>query len=820
MTVHRTASQLCLAVLLLAPLATAQVRQLQFETMPSGDTIRVTSNLMRPQLAVTAEFADGSLVDVTRNCEFRISDPAIVSVNDQARIVPLADGETTLTASLDGISVSRTVQISGVAEPPAIHFGNQVVSVFTRLGCNGGGCHGKSGGQNGFRLSLLGFHPEDDYEYLRKEARGRRIFPALPEESLLLKKAAGVTPHGGGKRMTVDGEEYALLRQWIAQGMPFGDPQAATVESIVCLPVSRLMKPQTRQQLRVIAIYSDGTEVDVTQMALFESNDPEMADCTESGLVVTSASTGEVAVMARYQGRVSTFRATIPLGADTSHLPEASNPVDAAVIDKLRILGIPPSPLVDDATFLRRVSLDITGKLPAEEQVVSFVADQRKDKRAHLVDELLESTAYADLFANKWNFILRNNKDRGEDASGTWLFHHWIWQSLYDNKPYDQFVEEILTATGDPLINPAVTWYRDVDSTEEQVEDTAQLFLGIRIQCARCHHHPFEVWSQDDYYSLAAYFSRIGKKGIPNASPNQRDRRVFHNFGVASARNPRSGRTLKPSAPGEYRTTAIDAETDPRGELVDWMRDPDNPMFAPALVNRYWKHFFSRAIVEPEDDMRATNPPSNPELLQTLADSFVESGFDLKQLIRDICLSETYQRQSVPNEWNETDRQNYSRYYARRLSAEVLYDAFHGVNGTKPDFGGMPKGMAAMQLADSTLAPYFLQVFGQPKGDTACECERSVDANLAQSLHLLNGKPVQETIARDDAIAATLAADAKRPADEKLRSLYLRVFSREPTSSEQEIGLAYLDKHADNPRRAWEDLVWTLINTKEFQFNH
>jgi Protein of unknown function (DUF1549)/Protein of unknown function (DUF1553) len=796
-----------------------QITELQFESAGSSTELTIATNLARPQLVVSARMTDGSLVDVTRDCELSVADSSIISVDDAGRIVPHADGATTLTATLQEISATLNVTVTGFAAPRSINFGNQIVPVFTRLGCNGGGCHGKSGGQNGFRLSLLGFLPEDDFEYLRMEARGRRIFPAIPAESLLLKKASGLSPHGGGKRMTTDSDEYSLLKQWIAQGMPFGDADDPVVQSIQCVPQARVMKPKSRQQLRLIATYSDGSQADVTRMALFESNDGEMAECTEGGLVVTSTASGEVAIMARFQGHVATFRATIPLGADTSNMPEPTNTIDEAVFNKLTLLGIPPSGFVDDGTFLRRVTLDITGRFPTEQQVREFAEDAAPDKRSRLIDRLLDTPEYADLFANKWNFILRNNKDRGEDTSGTYLFHQWIWQSLYDNKPYDQFVSEIITATGDPVINPAVTWYRDVDSTEEQVEDTAQLFLGMRIQCARCHHHPFETWSQDDYYSLAAYFSRIGRKGIPNAAPNMRDRRLFHNEGVASARNPRSGRSLSPSAPGELRTTAIEAVVDPRLKLAAWMRSPHNPLFARALVNRYWKHFFSRGIVEPEDDMRATNPPSNPELLDALADGFVQSGFDLKQLIRTICLSRSYQMSSTPNEWNEDDKQNYSRYYARRLSAEVLFDAFHTVNGTKPEFGGLPKGMAAMQLADSSLGPYFLQVFGQPKGDTACECERSIDANLAQSLHLLNGKPIQATIARDDALAAQLAKDSASPED-KLDSLYRRVFARLPNVDEKQISLSHLARFSDEPRRAWEDLVWALINTKEFQFNH
>jgi hypothetical protein len=799
--------------------AMAEVVKLELNVPAEGEAIAIRSRDARQQLIVTAVHADGSAVDVTRDVAWTISDPAVLVVDSTGMSVPLADGEITVTAVLADKSVASRVVVTGFAHPLPINFRNQVVPIFTKLGCNGGGCHGKSGGQNGFKLSLLGFVPEDDYEFLCKESRGRRIFPAVPGESLLIKKAIGRSPHGGGKRMENGSYEYNLLVQWIEQGMPYGTDTDAFVTGIKCIPETRTMTRKSQQQISVIATYSDGTTEDVTRMALFEPNEAEMAECSTTGLVSTLDLSGEVAIMARYQGQVSTFRATIPLGADTSTMPEPINLVDAAVFGKLKQLGIPASDVCDDATFLRRVSLDITGGLPTEEEVRTFLADTSADKRDRLIDRLLDTTAYADHFANKWNFVLRNKKEGADDAPGTMLFHQWLWTKMYDNTPYDQFVREIVTASGDPQTNPAVVWYRDVDSTEEQVEDTAQLFLGLRIQCARCHHHPFEKWSQDDYYGMAAFYNRVGKKVVPNASGNMRDRRVFHNEGVATASNPRTGKALKPTGLG---TPAYDiaADSDPRVKLADWMSDPKNPFFAKSLVNRYWKHFFSRGIVEPEDDMRETNPPANPELLNALSEHFVQSGFNLKELVRTICRSRTYQLSALPNEYNASDKQNFSRYYPRRLSAEVLYDAFHVVTDTSENFGGMPAGTKAMQLADASNATYFLQVFGQPKGDTACECERSMDANLAQSLHLLNGREIQDKIARDGARTARLAIDAARPDDERIKELYRWVFSREPNAEELEVALAYLKKHADNVRRGYEDVVWALINTKEFQFNH
>lgn len=799
--------------------AMAEVVKLELNVPAESEAIAIRSRDARQQLIVTAVHADGTTADVTRDVAWTISDPAVLVVDSTGMSIPLADGDVTVTATQADKSVVARVVVSGFAHPLPINFRNQVVPIFTKLGCNGGGCHGKSGGQNGFKLSLLGFVPEDDYEFLCKESRGRRIFPAVPGESLLVKKAIGRSPHGGGKRMENGSYEYNLLVQWIEQGMPYGTDKDAFVTGIKCVPETRTMTRKSQQQISVIATYSDGTTEDVTRMALFEPNEAEMAECSTTGLLSTLDLSGEVAIMARYQGQVSTFRATIPLGADTSKMPEAVNLVDAAVFGKLKQLGIPASDVCDDATFLRRVSLDITGGLPPEEEVRAFLADAAADKRDRLIDRLLDTTAYADHFANKWNFVLRNKKEGGDDAPGTMLFHQWLWTKMYDNTPYDQFVREIVTASGDPQTNPAVVWYRDVDSTEEQVEDTAQLFLGLRIQCARCHHHPFEKWSQDDYYGMAAFYNRVGKKVVPNASGTMRDRRVFHNEGIATSSNPRTGKALKPTGLG---TPAYDiaADSDPRVKLADWMSDPKNPFFAKSLVNRYWKHFFSRGIVEPEDDMRETNPPANPELLNALSEHFIQSGFDLKELVRTICRSRTYQLSALPNEYNASDKQNFSRYYPRRLSAEVLYDAFHIVTDTSENFGGMPAGTKAMQLADASSATYFLQVFGQPKGDTACECERSMDANLAQSLHLLNGREIQDKIARDGARTARLATDAARPDDERIKELYRWVFAREPNAEELEVALAYLKKHADNVRRGYEDVVWALINTKEFQFNH
>lgn len=773
------------------------------------------------QLQLTARYADGNdLADATRAARFAVAPEGIVRIDPSGLMIPLGDGSATVTAHLDGKSTTVSVKVRDFNQPRPIHFQNQVIPIFTKLGCNGGGCHGKASGQNGFKLSLLGFYPEDDYEFLVKESRGRRLFPAAPEQSLLLLKAIGDVPHGGGKRTEKGSYEYRVLLSWIAQGMPRGAASDPIVQRIECLPADRVMRPRADQQLRVIATYSDGRREDVTRMSLFEPNDLEMAGVAESGLVSTHDLSGEVAVMARYQGQVATFRATIPLGVETKSLPPVRNLIDEAVFGKLTLLGIPPSPICDDATFLRRVSLDITGSLPSADQVQTFLADNSPDKRDRLIDELLESPQYAHCFANKWNMVLRNKRRQESDRDGTFEFYQWIWDSLYDNKPYDQFVREILTAAGDPRLNPPVTWYREVASIESQVEDTAQLFLGLRIQCARCHHHPYERWSQDDYYGLAAFFSRVGRKDAGAETPqNTRDRRIFHNEGIAQVQNPRSGVNVRPAGLGSPPET-IPAERDPRVALAAWMGAPENPFFARSLVNRYWKHFFNRGIVEPEDDMRETNPPVNPELLNGLARHFVESGYDLKGLVRLICRSSTYQLSSSPNEYNEKDKQNFSRYYPKRLTAESLYDAFHQVTGTTQEYAGLPPGTLALELPDASSAPYFLKVFGQPQGDTACECERSQAANLAQSLHLLNSTEVQTKISSASGRAHLLAGQSTRPHEDRIRELYRWVYAREPDNQELQAALEHIAAHSQDVNVAYEDLLWTLINTKEFLFNH
>lgn len=768
------------------------------------------------QIVVTGNHATGQTRDLSGKATYEATPAGIVKVDESGYVSPVAEGEATIkVTAAPGVEGSVKVKVTNLVHDLPINFANQITPVFTKYSCNGGGCHGKSGGQNGFRLSLLGFEPKEDFEYLVKEGRGRRLFPAAPDQSLLLLKATARSPHGGGQRIEFDSPAYRVIKRWIEQGMPYGKETDPQVTHIEVLPTERLMERESTQQIVVVAHYSDGSTEDVTRTTQFDSNDTEMAEVSVTGLVTTGQLTGSVAVMARYQGHVGVFRSTIPLGVAVNDLPKGTNFVDESVQKKLKALGLPSSKVCDDSTYLRRVSVDLTGRLPTLEEVEQFLADQDPNKRMNLVNRLLESTDYADYFANKWSAILRNKRRQDNEKQATFAFYDWIRTSLNENKPYDQFVREVVTASGEAGANPPVGWYREVKDQSAQVEDTAQLFLGLRIQCARCHHHPFEKWSQQDYYGFAAFFAQVGRK----KGEVQNSERIFHRRGIAQASNPKTGQPVKPTGLGE-KTLELTADQDPRHYLADWMSQKDNPFFSKSLVNRYWKHFFGRGLVDPEDDMRVTNPASNPELLDALAKNFVDSNFDLKQLCRSIVTSTTYQLSAEPNEWNQDDKQNFSRYYPKRLNAEVLLDAIDQVTGTTSSFGGVPAGTRAVQLPDNGFNSYFLTVFGRPESSSACECERSSEANLAQSLHLLNSGEIQGKLTSGGGKAAVLANDKSRPHDVKVRELYLLAFGRPPVPDELSVAMAHIQKNEADPKRAYEDIVWALVNTKEFLFNH
>ncbi|MBD3673156.1 MAG: DUF1549 domain-containing protein [Planctomycetaceae bacterium] len=727
-----------------------------------------------------------------------------------------------------GVALLAATPLCGEEVDQPVSFVNDVIPVLTKAGCNMGACHAKAGGgQNGFQLSMLGFEPSQDYESMVKEGHGRRLFLPAPAQSLLLKKATGQTPHGGGTRFSQNSESYQVLKQWIQQGAAYSTGGVPELVSIEIQPKRGVIEKGGQQQLKVLATYSDDSIRDITRLALYESNTEAMSHVTSDGLVKVLDLPGKIAVMVRYQGRMAVFTASVPSGLSVEEMPEPTNFIDEQIFANLKEIGISPSPVCDDATFLRRVTLDIAGRLPSPEEATAFLENTDPDKRNQVIESLLQSPGYADYFASKWTPLLKNRRDAASDITANFAFHAWIRDSLLANVPYDQFVRELLAATGTVIGNPPVAWYKRVKDPKEQIEDVAQLFLGVRMQCAQCHHHPFERWSQDDYYSLTAFFTQVGRKPTATAGEDL----IFHKRGAATAKNPNSGEVLKPVALGDDIGEILPDE-DPRLRLADWMSSESNPYFAKALVNRYWKHFFKRALIEPEDDIRDTNPPTNPELMAALEDHFISSGFDLKELVRVITCSKTYQLSATPHKNNLVDRQNYSRFYPRRLQAEVLLDAVDNMTGTTTSFANLPPGTRAIALPDNSYnnSSAFLRVFGRPDSASVCECERVGTSSLAQSLHLINSNEIKSKLAASNGRAKLLTSDS-RPAEEKITELYLVAFTRKPRADELKTALEYLNeplldskgKPIEKTKAAfqnYQDLIWALMNTKEFLFNH
>lgn len=714
-----------------------------------------------------------------------------------------------------------------------VSFQTDVVPLLTKLGCNSGGCHGKATGQNGFKLSLLGFEPDFDYHAIVNESRGRRLFLAGPDRSLLLLKATGVLAHGGGVRLRSDSEDYQTLLAWIAQGAKSSRVEEPKIERVTVTPGNFVFdSTHRRQTLKVTAYFSDGSSRDVTRRTIYQSNEPELAEVNEGGEVRANGRSGSFAVMARFAEQIAVFYGTIPYSQPAGDTQAqlvaweqnvARSFVDRSLVAQWKQLGITPSPPADDREFIRRATLDICGTLPTAAEVTEYGNDPRSDKRAQLIDRLLERPEYASFFALKWADILRN---RGMGYStryqrqGTTLFAGWIRDNLAANVPYDRFVTSIITASGSQEANPPTIWYRTVRTKTDYVESVAQAFLGIRIQCAQCHHHPAENWSQADYYQLAAVFARVGRKG-GYADAEVPTGETIYLADEGEVTHPRTGERMLPRAPGgtEFKVSRYD---DPRRSLADWMATPDNPYFARTMANRMWGHFFGHGIIHPIDDARSTNPPSNPELLDALARDFVANKYDVKHLIRVICNSAAYSISSVPNENNRDDAQSYARYYPRRLGAEVLLDAVGQVLDVPTKFravaGEFPSGTRAIDLPDEAVPSHFLDVFGRPARNSACECERVDSPALGQTLELVNSGELQAKLTADKGYVARLAGNG-RPHAENVADVFLRVFGRPPRDNERDTAVTFLESQP-NRKTAYASLLWSLLATNEFLFNH
>jgi hypothetical protein len=763
------------------------------------------------QLIVTARYADGSVRDLTRSLSWTSLDPAVASVSARGQVVPRGDGTATIVARHGSVEVATTIKVERMAQPAPVSFRRDVIPAFSQAGCNTGACHGTPTGKGGFRLSLRGYLPDQDFLTLSREVGGRRINLMAAESSLLLRKPLGEVPHEGGMRVKRSSKSFEFMRDWIKEGAK-DDPAAPALGKLEILPEPRVLNaPAKEQQLVVLLHLANSTVRDVTPSCYYDSSSPDIAE-VDADAYVHFKNPGEVAVIAHYLNLVANVRLThlveVP-GFKPAQVPQ-DNLVDRAVFSKLNRMRISPSALCTDQEFIRRVYLDVIGILPTPREVQDFVSSGAGDRREQVIGRLIERPEFHDFWALKFADILRSN-GRLIQTKGAYVFHRWIRAALERNMPMDQFARVLLTTDGSTFSNPAANYYRISRDPESSVEATAQLFLGVRIQCAKCHNHPFERWTQDDYYGFAACFSQVGRK-----KGNQVQEEIVYSTHSGDVRQPRTGKVMKPKALGG--PVLDDSKSDRRVRLASWLTGPDNPFFARSLVNRVWFHLVGRGIVEPVDDFRDSNPPSNDELLNSLTGSFVKSGYNLKGLIRTIVESRTYQLSARTSELNAGDNLYFSHALTKLLPAEVLLDAISTVTGTTTPFDGLPKGSRATQIPDGKMDNAFLKTFGRPARELACECERESDSNLSQALQLIGGATVNGKLHDDNGRMAQLAKSSLSP-DAITRELYMIALSREPTIAELAAAARHL-KAGKDLRSAVEDLGWVLINSKEFLFRH
>jgi len=702
----------------------------------------------------------------------------------------------------------------------AIDFQNDIQPILTHAGCNSGPCHGKARGQGGFKLSLFAFDSDFDHAALAKEARGRRIFLSSPDQSLLLLKPTGKVPHGGGIRLEPNGRDYFVLKRWIEAGLPRHAPDAPKLVKVNVSPVEAVMTFEQSQPLSVTAEYSDGTTRNVTALSAYQSSESAIAGVSEEGLVTTTTVTGESAVMARYMGQIAVATIAVPLPDAVpaevyAKLPRNSY-IDELVWKKLQRLGLTPSEPAPDHTFLRRVYLDIIGRVPTIEETRTFLADTAPDRRSKLVDALLDDPEYADHQANKWADLLRPNPYR-VGIKSVLSYDTWIRDQFRRNVPYDRFVYDLLTAKGSTFKNGAVVLFRDRREPDELTTIVSQLFLGIRLECAKCHQHPNEVWGQDDYYSFAAYFDRLGRKGTGLSPPISGSEEYLFTGKPRPVKHPLTDADMVPRPLFGEAPVPDDVE-EPRNVLAAWITSDQNPFFRQVIANRIWKDMLGRGLVDPVDDLRASNPPSNAELLEALALDLRDHGYDLKHLIRRIANSNVYALSSLPSDTNVVDTRNYSRFYRERLRAEVLLDSVSQVTGVPETFAAMPPGSTARQLWSHRIDSLFLDAFGRPDPNQDPPCERLPDTTIVQALHLMNSQRLYDKVTSDSGQAVALATGDKTP-EAIVEDLYLACYSRLPADGEKAAAVAFLTG-AESRRKAVEELLWAMLNTPEFVFKN
>ncbi len=769
----------------------------------------------------------GKVVDLTAEAKFS-TDSASVTVSPDGYIRPKAAGSAELTVTVAGHHARLPVTCE-MSTAVKIDFVRDIQPVLAKAGCNAGTCHGSAQGKNGFKLSLRGYDPEYDYAALVNDLSGRRFNRVNVDDSLMLLKPLGEVPHEGRQALKPGSREHQLIRQWIVEGTRFDSVARGRAKSIELLPKESEMDVMGRsQQFLVIAKYADGSTRDVTRDAHFSVSNIEVTEVNAGG-VVKGLRRGEAALLVRYEGIYGTALITIMgdrSGYQWTDVPE-NNFIDQHVNAKLRKMKIVPSELTSDGEFARRVYLDLTGLPPRVETIRPFLEDKTpsKEKREKLIDELLGSNDYIEFWANKWADLLQCNSENLGQKS-VWLYRNWIRQQVADNTPYDKFVRSLLTAKGSSYENPAVNYLRVLREPGKMTEDVSQTFLGVRFNCNKCHDHPFEKWTQDQYYEMGAYFAQVGfKKGqvgkeviFAEAGGSfvvTSEEIVYHKYDGGEVKHLKTAAPVTPKVPvGDAKSVPVGA--DRRVPMVDWLVAPENPFFAKSMANRIWSYFLGRGIIDPVDDIRASNPASNPELLDALTAKFVKDGFDLRKLMKAICQSRTYQLSIVKNKWNEDDTINFSHAHPRRLSAEQMVDALALATGTKPKLAGIPSGMRAAQIPDGMVAGNdFLQLFGRPKRQSACECERSSSLTLSHALSLINGPTISEAVAAPDSRVAKLVKTEKD--DRKLvEDIYLSCLSRPPT--EKELKAVEFKSGADRLEVA-QDLAWALLNSPAFLFN-
>ncbi len=776
----------------------------------------------RTQLTATFGTNTERPVDATRSVTYENLTPTLLSVSETGLVTPLKNGKGSIRVHSDKATTDVTVALSNI-DDTAASFRKHVMPVLNKTGCTQGACHASQYGKGDLKLSLLGYAPEQDHPALVRDRHQRRISLIQPEDSLLLKKAILEVRHGGGQRFAKDSYEYQILRDWIASGAAKPDTKEPAVRALKISPSSRVYTMNGVQQLHVIAEYSDGSSRDVTNAARYDSLDDSIATVDRSGYM-NIVGHGQAAIMIRFEGQATVSHVLSPFQEKvdlTSFVP--NNFIDKKVRDHWQRLGVTPSTLCSDEHFIRRAFLDSIGTLPTKERVEAFLLSTAADKRTQLVDELLGLTGDAgrDIYGNewsawwtlKWGDLLRINRNDLGDG-GMWSFANWVRNSLRENKPMDQFVREIITAQGSIYQNGPANYFKTAKTPTDLSETTAQVFLGVRLQCAKCHHHPFEVYSQADYYGLAAFFTRVGNKGSTDFGALGADTIVKLNP-TGSIKHPRTRKVMEPAPLGGTAVDTTDVR-DLRRPLATWLTSKDNKLFARNIVNRIWGYYMGFGLVEPIDDMRATNPPSNPELLDALAADFVESGFDLRHLMKSIMTSRAYQLDSTPRPENFTNERLYVHYNVKRMPAEALLDAIDFVCGTQERFSGVPAGTRAIELPDPNYASYFLDTLGRPQRVIACECERASQPNLAQVLHIANGDVVNKKLADKNGRLTKLEQSDDQTA---INELYLLTMSRSPTAAEFPEASKIIAK-AGKRREGLEDLLWALLNSREFLFVH